>query len=298
MAIFSQTHKQSPRPFRLGLIAGAGDMPARLLQTWGAEAAFVIAYHGITCPSLTADVAHHWFSSMGQVEGVLEVLHDREISHLVFAGSFPRPSLRTLINLDKKARSFLMGLGLRWPGDDHILQALVTFLQNEGFVINSPQDIMALCTLGESTSNRAQVCVAPLGCWTVAHPTFQAKADEHRGREILAILAPADFGQGLAIQNGLVLGVEAAEGTDACIARCGLLAFSGKDDDRPVYVKRAKPHQSDHMDLPTIGPQTIQALVLAGFQGLFVQADRTLVVDRDHVIAQANAKGLWIAALS
>ena len=104
-------------------------------------------------------------------------------------------------------------------------------------------------------------------------------------------LGRLDIGQAVVVQQGVVLGVEAIEGTEALIARCGALARPGA---RPVLVKTAKPDQERRVDWPTIGTDTIDQLRTAGFAGLALGAGRVLVLDRPAIIAAADGAGLFV----
>jgi DUF1009 family protein len=110
-----------------------------------------------------------------------------------------------------------------------------------------------------------------------------------------------DIGQGVVVRGGLVLAVEAQEGTDAMLARVAGLpeALRGGEGDRGgVLVKRAKPIQEERIDLPTLGVATVEGAARAGLAGIAGEAGRTLVVDRAGVIAAADALGLFVYGLT
>jgi DUF1009 family protein len=104
-----------------------------------------------------------------------------------------------------------------------------------------------------------------------------------------------DVGQGVIVKNGLVLGIEAAEGTDALIERCAAVKGEGKGG---VLVKTRKPIQENRVDLPTIGEQTIELIHRAGFCGIAVEARHSLIVNRREVIRMADALGLFVIGFS
>ena len=105
-------------------------------------------------------------------------------------------------------------------------------------------------------------------------------------------MGEADVGQAVAVQAGVVLAVEAAEGTDGLIARAAGLRRQGA---APVLVKMAKPGQELRADLPAIGPATLRALAGAGFAGIAVEAGMCVVLERDEAIALADRAGLFVA---
>jgi len=96
------------------------------------------------------------------------------------------------------------------------------------------------------------------------------------------------------VQQGLVLGVEAIEGTDALLARCDGLRREGAGG---VLVKIAKPGQEERADLPTIGSETVENAAAAGLRGIAIEAGRTIVLDREAVAAATDRLGLFIEAI-
>jgi DUF1009 family protein len=122
-----------------------------------------------------------------------------------------------------------------------------------------------------------------------------ALADIARGRAVAAALGRADVGQGCVVQQGLVLAVEAIEGTDAMLARAGALAREGPGG---VLVKLCKPEQDRRADLPTIGPGTVAAARAAGLRGIAVSAGGALLVQGARTLAAADAAGLFVVGLS
>ena len=107
-------------------------------------------------------------------------------------------------------------------------------------------------------------------------------------------MGAADVGQATVIQDGLVLGVEALEGTDALLERCAPLRRAGPGG---VLVKLSKPGQERRADLPTIGVKTVEGAAAAGLRGIAVEAGGTLVVDAPAVIAAADRQGLFLVGI-
>ena len=108
-------------------------------------------------------------------------------------------------------------------------------------------------------------------------------------------LGALDIGQAVIVQQGHVLGVEAAEGTDRLIERCAGLRLDGEGG---VLVKIAKPGQERRIDLPTIGTATVAAAAAAGLRGIAVEAGGALVVDPDRLAAAADEAGLFVIAIA
>jgi DUF1009 family protein len=125
-------------------------------------------------------------------------------------------------------------------------------------------------------------------------PDAQAKADIAHGIAVAKALGTLDIGQAVIVQQGLVLGVEAIEGTDALILRAGPLRLDGLGG---VLVKIAKPQQDRRIDLPTIGPATIALANAAGLRGIAIQAGATLVLDRAELVRTADEAGVFVIAM-
>jgi UDP-2,3-diacylglucosamine hydrolase len=136
--------------------------------------------------------------------------------------------------------------------------------------------------------------LTPLGLLTRTQPDEGANNDIQRGIEVARALGRVDVGQSVIVQQGIVLGVEAIEGTDALIARSAGLRREGPGG---VLVKLAKPQQDNRFDLPTVGLDTVMAAAKAGLRGLAIQAGRSLLVDRENACAAADKAGLFIVGV-
>ena len=265
----------------IALIAGEGHVPVILRNALNAQGKnpFVLAYRGITPQRLVEGYDHVWLN-LGQLQKALDCLSSRNIQHIVLAGKFHRPKLRTLYP-DGQARKMLYYLARHWFGDDALLKALMQYLTTLGFTIVRPQDIIPgiLMTRGG------------IGVESISE---SVEHDIETATQVLNSLSPWDVGQGLAIQSRRILGIEGAEGTDACILRCGPLAEQRTPASRPLYVKMAKVGQSYDIDLPVIGVDTIHALYRAGFQGIAIQAESVLVMQQDLIEQAVQDYGVFV----
>ena len=133
--------------------------------------------------------------------------------------------------------------------------------------------------------------LAPLGLLTQAAPDAQAMADIARGVAVARKLGEADVGQGCVVQQGLVLAVEAIEGTDAMLARCAGLRREGPGG---VLVKMSKPGQERRADLPTLGAETVRGAIAAGLRGLAFEAGGAMLAERAEAVALADAAGIFL----
>jgi len=129
------------------------------------------------------------------------------------------------------------------------------------------------------------------GTITKREPTEEERQDIEFGLLIAKELGRLDIGQTVVVKNRAVMALEAIEGTDACIIRGGKLANGGA-----VVAKVAKPQQDNRFDVPTVGYKTIESMIEAGATALAIEADKTLLVERDKVIALAEEKGITIVA--
>lgn len=266
----------------LGILAGGGEVPlllARAAQASG-RPVFAVALEG------WADVAAwqglpHIVTRAGAGGPILEALRGAGVRDLVLAGRVARPTL-AMLRPDATGLRVLARLGRAWfAGDDGLLRALARVLEEEGFEILPASAVLASL-------------LPPAAVLTRATADAMARADIRRGIAVLRALDPVDVGQAVVVQSGLVLGVEAIEGTDALLARCGALRREGPGG---VLVKLVKAGQDRRLDLPTIGPGTVHGAVAAGLRGIAIEAGGTILVARDQVLAAADTAGLFLAAI-
>jgi UDP-2,3-diacylglucosamine hydrolase len=265
----------------LGIIAGSGGLPRRVIDSCRAagRAVFVLALEGEADRETVAAVPHAWCRLGGAASG-LDLLRAQGVGELVLAGGVRRPSLASL-RPDWRAAKFLARVGYRALGDDGLLSAVVKELEREGFRVIGADQVLREATLPEGPLGRVS-------------PDSDAMADIAHGMRLARAIGALDIGQAVVVQQGLVLGVEAIDGTDALILRCASLRRAGPGG---VLVKAEKPGQESRADRPTIGPQTVSLAAASGLSGIAAQAGATLVVDRDEVIRLADAAGLFIVGV-
>ncbi|MBL6455072.1 UDP-2,3-diacylglucosamine diphosphatase LpxI [Belnapia sp. T6] len=269
-------------PGPLGLVAGGGEVPLRVAAAARAAGreVFAVVIEGWADP---AEYRHlpHLAIRLGAVGQAIDALRARGIRQLVMTGRATRPSFLS-IRPDAGAARMLLKIGrAAFQGDDGLLKAVVRVLEEEGFEILPVQALL-------------RDLLPPAGQLGAHAPGPEALRDIRRGIAVVRALGAVDVGQGAVVQQGLVLGVEAIEGTDALLARCAGLRREGPGG---VLVKLVKPGQDRRVDLPTIGPATIAGAVAAGLAGLAVEADGTILVDRPATVAAADAAGLFLLAI-
>lgn len=267
---------------RLGIVAGSGALPRRLIAACQADGrdVFVLALRGAAEPETVAGVAHAW-CRIGAAATALDLLRRNGVAELVLAGGIKRPGMATL-RPDWRAARFFAKVGYRMLGDDGLLSAVVKELESEGFRIVGAHELL---------DRDAAVGEGPIG----RHgPGAAAASDIARGVAVARAIGALDIGQAVVVQQGLVLGVEAIDGTDALLQRCAALRRDGLGG---VLVKLQKPGQEARVDRPTIGAQTVALAAAAGLQGIAVEAGATLLLDRAEVIRAADEAGLFVVGV-
>jgi len=260
----------------IGLIAGDGRFPiifADNVRRLGFTVS-AIAHVGTTLPELESHVETiHWLK-VGQFSKALAALKQDGVRQAVMLGGIKKTNVFTTLRPDLRALAIFSRLK-HWK-DDAILRAVAGELEQEGIEIR------------ESTFG-LQGILAEEGYLTSKKPSKKEEEDIRFGWETLETLGALDIGQCVVVKNGVIVAVEAAEGTDEAITRGGRLGGKGG-----VVTKRTKPHQDLRFDLPAIGPQTIQTMVAVQASVLALEAGRTVIIDREEAIAQANKAGISI----
>lgn len=264
---------------KLGILAGGGAAPFQLVQACRASGRpfFVFCLDGYAASELGQGVDHA-VVPLGALQKLKELCAREAIAEIVMIGHVRRPSLAE-IKPDWLALKVLTKIGLGSLGDDGLLRNVGKVLEEEcGVRMVGVADVMA-------------ALLTPSGVLTAVRPDAQALDDIKRGCLVAQALGAQDVGQAVVVQQGLVLAVEAIEGTAALIARAGSLKRAGGGG---VLVKLAKPQQDNRYDLPAIGPDTIRQLGEAGLSGVAVQAGRSLLLEREATIKAADEAGLFI----
>ena len=263
----------------LGIIAGGGLAPRHVIaacQKTG-RPFFVVCLEGQADKDLATDAPHIWLP-LGAGAKLKALIQEKEIAELVMIGHVRRPSLVEL-KPDWLALKIVTKIGINSLGDDGLLRGIGRAMEEEtGAKVIAAQDVFAAFLTPEGTLGNIA-------------PDTDALNDIQRGITVAKALGQVDVGQSVVVQQGLVLGVEALEGTDALIGRCGPLRREGTGG---VLVKLAKPQQDRRYDLPTIGPDTLTALQKAGLRGIAVEAGRSLLLEREKTLALADEAGLFI----
>jgi UDP-2,3-diacylglucosamine hydrolase len=269
---------------KLGLIAGGGALPLEIANACrrADRPLFVIRLKGMADPALNAfDGIDSGLAEMGKG---IKALKQAGCGAVCFAGIVKRPDFSSLLP-DLRGLAAMPGaIMAARRGDDALLRYLLHEFEREGFVIEGAHEVGAGLALGEG----------PLGRIS---PDASHRADMSRALDTARAIGQLDIGQGAVVARGLVLAVEAQEGTDAMLARCAELPVALRGvPGAPVGVlaKAPKPTQERRVDMPTIGVATVMAVAHAGLAGIVGEAGALLVVDRQAVIQRADDLGLFI----
>ena len=269
---------------KLGLIAGGGALPAEVADYCrrAGRDYFVIRLKGFAEPAMAAHPGAD--VGMAQLGKCMKLLRQEGCRAICFAGTVKRPDFATLMP-DVRGMAALPGIiAAARKGDDALLRRVVQEFEKDGFVVEGAHEVEGGLTLP----------AGPLGRHA---PGAEHHADIARAMTVAREIGRLDVGQGAVVCEGLVLAVEAQEGTDAMLRRVAELpaAVRGSAEKRRgVLAKAAKPIQETRIDLPTIGLGTLQRAARAGLAGIVGEAGHVLVVDREQVMAMADDLGLFV----
>jgi hypothetical protein len=281
----------SPRPQRLGLIAGNGRFPLLVLDAARAQGYEVVvaAIKEETDPNIEQHgaTAVHWLS-LGELSKLIETFHEEGVTRAVMAGQVKHKQIFSSIRPDWRLAKLLLSLATR--NTDALLGAVAKVLGDEGIVL-------------ESSTSLLEPLLAKPGVLTHRVPTEAEMKNIAYGRAVARHLAQYDIGQTVVIAEAACVAVEAMEGTDATIHRAGelLRPLNASAADSTLsraltVVKVSKPNQDMRFDVPVIGQTTIEAMRLAGATCLAVDAGKCLLLDGPAIPEMASACDICIVA--
>ena len=261
---------------RIGIIAGAGPFPRLVAEN--NPGAYVIRLE-----PFWDDISLLKFPGMNtrmdKAGKILAALRNQGITDVVMVGRVKRPSLLAL-RPDREALRVIreIAVSLFAKGDDALLRSVRAAVERRGLKLHAVHDLV-------------QDLLAPKGIMGRYAPDDAALRDIEKGLSAARAHGAMDRGQAIVMQHGRVLDVEDRHGTDALIKRCKM---SRTDGPRPILVKTAKPGQDRAVDMPTVGPDTIENAAWAGFAGIAFEAGSTLLADKNRMVALADQYGLFM----
>jgi len=264
----------------LGIIAGGGGLSfatAREARLKGVGRLVAIAFPGQTPPELEAHVDElHWVH-VGQLGKLIRTLRDAGVSEAVMVGRVDPKLVIGSLKLDLR----MLALAARVPDRraNTVLKAIAGEMEKDGI------------RLIDSTTYLSS-CLATKGVMTRRKPGGAAREEIEFGVGIARELARLDIGQTVVVKKKAVVAVEAMEGTDETLRRAAALCPEGM-----VVVKVSRPDQDMRFDVPVVGETTVELLLGGKASALALEAGRTIIVDRDQVLAKADAAGLVVVGI-
>jgi DUF1009 family protein len=261
----------------LGLVAGSGRFPLLFAQAASRQGRTVVAaaHEGETDPELERHVSALAWVKLGQLGRIAELLRENGCAEAVFCGGLRKVRL---LDLRPDWLGVKVLAGLRSFGDDAALRAIADALEREGVRVVSPLPLVP-------------ELLAPAGPVGRHRLSDEQRADAQVGFAASRALGSVDVGQTVVVKRGIVLSVEAVEGTDSCIARGGSFAAGA------VVVKAFKPRQDPRFDAPAIGPATVAAMQAARCAALAVEAGKALLLDRAALAEAADRAGIAVEGI-
>lgn len=265
---------------KIGLIAGTGRLPVLFTQAARSRGWRVVAVGVVpeVDPALASVADKYYAIGAGELARLLSTLQAEGVSQVTMLGKVSKELLFAgAVQLDERCRAVLTSLPDQ--SDDTIMRALVQELAAAGLTVMDQTALLRDFLPGPGVLTRRQ-------------PTDAEWADMRFAFTMAKKIGGLDIGQTVVVKDRAVMAVEAIEGTDACIRRGGALGRGGV-----IVGKVAKPNQDWRFDMPTVGLNTLAAMVDAGAAGLVIEAHRTLLVDQEQVLALADRHGITIAAM-
>lgn len=267
----------------LGIIAGRGSIPIVIAEA-ASSAGMPLHIVGIRGEA-SEDIERfpHTWIKWGEIGKLFNALSGSDCTDLVIIGGVNRPDFENVrVDLGAiKTLPFLMSLAK--GGDDNLLSRIVGFFEEKGYRIHGAGEILPELLMPEGS----------LGTRT---PTAEDRADIRIAFDVVRALGRLDIGQAAVVAKRRVLAVEAAEGTDAMLARCAEIRRQGRSHgvQSGVLVKAPKPGQEERIDMPTIGAETIRLAAAAGLSGVAVAAGHVLVVNRKQTVEAADTEKVFL----
>lgn len=263
---------------KLAIIAGDGDIPIKLVSECKKQkinyVLILIEGHGKDLKKLYKP---DFIVTLSKIGKAIKFSKSVKVTDIIMVGGVKRPSFKEMIP-DLWTAKFLTKIGSKISGDNSILSNLAKELEREGFNILSAEDILPNL-------------ICPKGVIGKFKPNGNNKKDIKMGFKIAKSIGECDIGQSLVIQNGLVLAVEAAEGTDSMILRAKSLKIEERGG---IFIKFLKPNQDSRLDRPVIGINTIKSVNNSGLDGLALEANSIFILNYNSVVEYADKNNLFI----
>jgi DUF1009 family protein len=268
----------------LAVICGGGALPFAVADAVGKRGRRVVlfAIRGWADPQRVAAYPHHW-ASFGQFGWFCRVAQREGCRDVVLIGSVVRPEIWKIRPDFKTLRLLPRIVGLLRGGDNRLLKGVAAIFEEHGFRLVGAHEIAPDILMPEGPLGRER-------------PTAGDQADIATALALLEATSPFDVGQAVVVADTRVLAIEAAEGTDRMLARIAELRQRGRiaDARRGVLVKAAKRGQDRRVDLPSIGPRTVEGAARAGLAGIAVVSGSTIIAEAGLTGAAADRERIFV----
>ena len=215
---------------------------------------------------------------LDSIKKIFNKLNENNVKKIILAGNITRPSLKD-INFDFETINLAKKILLSQKGDNDLLISIKKLFQDKGFEY---LDWKIYCS--ELFPNEKNL--------TIIKPSKEASLNLDKALKVFKDYGQLDIGQSLVVQNEIILGLEAAEGTDNLILRCKELKKKG---DKGILFKASKYNQSNILDIPTIGKETLNLLIKNDYEGIFIEKNNCIIIDKNETINLANSNNLFIS---
>jgi DUF1009 family protein len=275
-------------PTALAILCGGGSLPFAVAEAVTRRGVRVVMFclHGWADAERARAYPHHWIA-IGQFGRFLRLAREEGCGDVLLLGNLVRPALRQ-IRLDFATLRVLPRIIAAFRGgDDHLLSGIAGIIQDHGFRLVGVPEV-------------APEVLMPSGLLGARRPSGQDRADIARALAVLQATGPFDVGQAVVVADNHVLALEAAEGTDGMLRRVAELRDAGRirlPRGRGVLVKAPKPTQDRRLDLPSVGPQTIEGAAAAGLAGIAITAGAAVVAEPQDMLRAADAANLFVLGI-
>ena len=272
----------------VGIIAGSGAFPLEIAAslTRSGTPVFIVGLRGFAERGIKA--YPHMIADMLDPHAILGALKRLGIGKVILAGGVARPGPMALLSIYTFFRNRDELRKIVTGGDDRILRGVIRLFEEADFSV-----------LG--VDEAAPDLLASLGPIGIIKPDTAFDADIRLGLDCLSTMGRFDFGQGVVVAGSRILAIEGPEGTDAMLRRVAEMQKNRRvslEKPQAILIKASKPGQDRRVDLPAIGPRTIQLAKQAGLVGIAVAAHEVILVERDRLLAQADREGLFVTGVA
>jgi DUF1009 family protein len=269
----------------VAIICGGGSLPLTVADKVRSSGREVVLFpiHGWATPSVADRYRHHWLH-LGSVGRFCRLARQEGCRDVVMIGNTIRPAVHELRFDWLTLRLLPRIIRLFKGGDDKLLSGVAKIVEEQGFRLIGAHELAPEILVGEG----------PIG---LLKPSDVHETDIVRGFELIAAIARFDVGQAAVVANNRVLAVEAAEGTDQMLDRIAALRAEGRiriPDHSGVLVKSPKSGQDRRLDLPSLGPRTVEKAARAKLAGIAVAAGEAVIAEPVQVAEAADRAGLFV----